>query len=191
MVAEGRLEALPPARTRRAAGDRVMNVALRRLAVDSPDVQPLADVCAAFELRSWARAYLWAIGEFSDLPRAIDPLQAAAVESGLVEQLGQDRVQVILASAFAAVRDEIQTDTPITLKSPDPVEGAAALTVATLMYSLRERGEAALSEPNSLKRLAQLSTLQVRGVIARLITLRPRYPAITDDLLFILGEQLS
>jgi hypothetical protein len=68
---------------------------------------------------------------------------------------------------------------------------AAASTIEALMFSLRERGQAALSEPATYRRLAGLSTAQVREVIARLIAARPRYPAITDDLLFQLGEQLS
>jgi hypothetical protein len=69
--------------------------------------------------------------------------------------------------------------------------GAAASTVEALMLELRERGEAALTLPDARRRLAALSITQVREVIARLITLRPHYPAITDDLLFRLGEQLS
>jgi hypothetical protein len=68
-------------------------------------------------------------------------------------------------------------------------EGCAS-TVEALMLSLRERGAAALREPNTLRRLSELSTAQVREVIARLIKLRPRYPAIDDDLLLRLGDQL-
>jgi hypothetical protein len=66
----------------------------------------------------------------------------------------------------------------------------AASSVEALTLELRERGEAALAKPESRRRLAALSTTQVREVIARLIALRPRHPAITDDLLFRLGEQL-
>jgi hypothetical protein len=67
---------------------------------------------------------------------------------------------------------------------------AAASTVEALMFSLRERGVAALSERDCRRRLAELSTAQVRDVIRRLMVLRPRYPTITDELLFQLGEQL-
>jgi hypothetical protein len=54
-------------------------------------------------LRGWARAYLWAVGEL-DLHEAVDVLWAAAERDGLVEQLGGDAVQNILADAFAEVR---------------------------------------------------------------------------------------
>ena len=57
------------------------------------------DPLAAFELRAWARAYLWAAGEY-DLHEAVDGLQAAAVRYGLIKRLGQDRVQALIAEAF-------------------------------------------------------------------------------------------
>jgi hypothetical protein len=58
------------------------------------------------------------------------------------------------------------------------------------MYSLRERGTAALLESACRDRLGDLSSEQVRDVIARLIALRSRYPNVTDELLFRLGELL-
>jgi hypothetical protein len=67
---------------------------------------------------------------------------------------------------------------------------APAATVSGLVFSLRERGGAALAEPDCRRRLAEISTTQVREVIGRLIAVRPRYPAITDELIFRLGEQL-
>jgi hypothetical protein len=67
---------------------------------------------------------------------------------------------------------------------------AAESTFEALVFSLCEDGQAALTEPDNRRRLAQLSTTQVRSVIARLIALRPRCPAITDQLLLLLGEQL-
>jgi hypothetical protein len=54
-----------------------------------------------FELRCWARAHLFAGGEY-DLQEAVDPLQDAAEASGLVAELGQDEVQRMMAEAFAA-----------------------------------------------------------------------------------------
>jgi hypothetical protein len=68
--------------------------------------------------------------------------------------------------------------------------GAPQAIIEALMFSLRERGKAALSEADCRRRLADLSSAQVREVIARLIKLQPRYGAITDELLFLLGEQL-
>jgi hypothetical protein len=55
-----------------------------------------------FKARAEARALLYAACMI-DLHEAIDPLQAFAVESGLVNQIGQDAVQAILADAFHAV----------------------------------------------------------------------------------------
>lgn len=52
-----------------------------------------------FRLRCEARALLWRLGEVG-LQAAVDVLQAAAVFDGLVDQLGQDAVQEILAAAF-------------------------------------------------------------------------------------------
>jgi len=53
-----------------------------------------------------AEALLWQSDEKS-LHDAVDWLQAYAVEQGLVADLGQDEVQRIMGSAFAAVRDDL------------------------------------------------------------------------------------
>jgi hypothetical protein len=55
------------------------------------------------ELRAWARAYLYAIGELT-LYQAVDVLQRDAQRNGLVDEIGQDGVQQILADAFRAHR---------------------------------------------------------------------------------------
>ena len=73
---------------------------------------------------------------------------------------------------------------------PPRNDHAAASTVEALMYSLRARGAAALSEHACRDRLASLSSDQVRGVIACLIEMRPHYSSITDELLFKLADQL-
>ena len=59
-----------------------------------------------FVARCVARAKLYAAVEF-ELHEAVDVLQAAAERDGLVAALGQDRVQQIMADAFAAVRDDL------------------------------------------------------------------------------------
>jgi hypothetical protein len=69
-------------------------------------------------------------------------------------------------------------------------DGALEATVEALVYELRTRGLAALDHPNCLRRLSDVSSGQLREVLARLIRLRSNYPAITDDLLLILGDQL-
>jgi hypothetical protein len=57
-----------------------------------------------FRARAEARAALWQAGEIS-LHDAVDKLQAAAERNGLVDEIGQDEVQAILSTAFAAVRE--------------------------------------------------------------------------------------
>jgi hypothetical protein len=66
--------------------------------------------------------------------------------------------------------------------------GAAASTVEAVMYELRTHGSAALAGPGCQRRLSELSAEQVREVIVRLERLRPKYPAITDELLLALAE---
>jgi hypothetical protein len=68
--------------------------------------------------------------------------------------------------------------------------GAAPTTVEALMYELRTDGVRALARPNCQRRLGDLSTIQVREVIERLTRLRARYPAITNELLLTLTNQL-
>ena len=67
---------------------------------------------------------------------------------------------------------------------------AAQSTVDALMYELRTLGLAALAGRNCRRRLAELSTEQLRDMIGRLIKQRGRYSAITDALLLRLGDQL-
>jgi hypothetical protein len=70
-------------------------LALREICVDPLDV--------LYE-RASTRAYLWFIGEYK-LGEAVDALQASAVRDGLVERIGQDAVQTILADAFRPYRE--------------------------------------------------------------------------------------
>src|SRR5262245_25906747 len=56
-----------------------------------------------FEGRCWARATLYAADEF-DVQQAVDALQAAAIATRLVADIGQDRCQQIIAEAFLKVR---------------------------------------------------------------------------------------
>jgi hypothetical protein len=71
------------------------------------EARPRPTAIEVFEARCWARAELFAIGEY-DLHEAVDVLQEAAVASGLVAKIGQDQVQEMIAEAFAKVRaDEV------------------------------------------------------------------------------------
>jgi hypothetical protein len=73
------------------------------------------DPLDAFKLRAEARAYLWVAGEY-DLHEAVDVLQATAVRDGLVDRIGQDAVQEILAAAFAPAPDDLCVDDEIAAK---------------------------------------------------------------------------
>jgi hypothetical protein len=70
-----------------------------------PAAAARVDLLTAFEARCEARALLWRIGEF-DLSEAVDVLQHDAVRDGLVERVGQDRVEEIMAAAFRYEREE-------------------------------------------------------------------------------------
>ena len=63
----------------------------------------LADPLEVFRARCEARAYLCTQGEL-DLIEAVDGLQAAAIRRGLVESIGPDEVQQIMADAFRDLR---------------------------------------------------------------------------------------
>jgi hypothetical protein len=64
------------------------------------------------------------------------------------------------------------------------------VTIEALVYQLREHGLPELAKPDCQERLAALSSDQLRELIGRLMGLRPKYLAITDDLLLALGEQI-
>jgi hypothetical protein len=150
-----------------------------------------ADPLEVFIAGVKARAYLVHEGEL-DLHEAVDVLQDFAEQAGLVNALGQDAVQAIMAKGSAAVPANIDADVvtqPVLSRAPEI--RAAASTVEALMFSLCQRGAAVLSETATQSRLAALSTAQVYSVIERLLAARPRFPAIDDELLFLLGEQLA
>ncbi len=69
--------------------------------VRQPEARP--DKRRVFELRCWAKAYLFGIGEIL-LIDAVYQLQADAENSGLVDEIGQDEVQRILGAAFGMAR---------------------------------------------------------------------------------------
>ncbi|HEY1982972.1 MAG TPA: hypothetical protein VGH13_23070 [Xanthobacteraceae bacterium] len=73
------------------------------MAASAPQ-QNSVDPLDAFAARADARAYLWSIGE-CDLSDAVDKLQFDAERDGLVERIGQDAVQTILAAAFCSYRE--------------------------------------------------------------------------------------
>jgi hypothetical protein len=56
-----------------------------------------------FEARCQARALLYQNGELT-LHESVDALQTAAVAGGLVNKIGQDAVQALMAKAFSKAR---------------------------------------------------------------------------------------
>ena len=89
-----------------------------------------------------ARALLWQAGEMS-LHEAVDWLQAFVVSSGLVDQIGQDEVQNIMAEAFMAVRDDYGPELEIT-PTPEQRSQLATSTREVIDYLLREGNPARL-----------------------------------------------
>lgn len=70
---------------------------------------PAANKAEVFRALCWSRVYRWRHdlfdpGEDRDdiVAFAIDPLQQWAIDHGLVDEIGQDAVQRILAEAFDA-----------------------------------------------------------------------------------------
>ena len=77
---------------------------MNALARKSERAATLADPAEVLHSRAWARAYLWSQCDILDLLDAVDPLQVYAERSGLIAKIGQDAVQHLIGSAFAAVR---------------------------------------------------------------------------------------
>jgi hypothetical protein len=90
-----------------------------------------------------------------------------------------------------ATPGELQADYEAAQQKRRAEYGAAPSTVEAVMYELRTYGVAALAGPNCQRRLTDLSDAQVREVIVRLDRLRPKYPAITDNLILALAELIS
>ena len=72
-------------------------------------VERRVDLRDAFAERAAARAYLWSVGEY-ELREAIDVLQHDAERDGLIDRIGQDAVQAILAQAFQPYREADMSD---------------------------------------------------------------------------------
>lgn len=71
----------------------------------------MPDPTEVFRALCESRAYRWREGGIAAehggdnwIGHAVDPLQAWAERTGLVQLIGQDRVQEIMAEAFVAVR---------------------------------------------------------------------------------------
>ena len=71
-------------------------------------------------------------------------------------------------------------------RSPD----AAETTYDAALWELRTCGVVQLNKENCRRRLSDLSTNQLRELIAALMRLRPHYSMINDELLLKLGDLL-
>jgi hypothetical protein len=69
------------------------------------------------------------------------------------------------------------------------VTSAAQSTYDAVLWVLRTYGVARLTDDWMLPRLAEFSTEQMRELHAALIRMRPKYPAITDELLSAIEGQ--
>jgi hypothetical protein len=97
----------------------------------------------------------------------------------------------LVAEDGVASAEELQRDIDAAMRKRRELHGAAGSTVEALMYEFRTYGLAALAGPNCRCRLSELSKPQLAEIIERLVALRPKYAAITDELLFQLSEQLT
>ena len=106
-----------------------------------------------------------------------------------MSETGKKRDYRLVLLDGVASAGELQRDYDFVLQRSE--YGAAPTTVEALMLSLRSRGAAALAERDTKRRLADLSVVQVRQLIDRLIKLQPRYPRIGDELISTLREQIK
>lgn len=124
------------------------------------------------------------------IDQRVDPrlvfLARAAARFELVE-LGE----LDLGEAYDELVKLIHSERPpaIQRRPTRPPQGPRA-TMDALIYELRTHGLPQLGKVNCRRRLSDLSTPQVRELIASLIRLRPKYPAITNELILKLGDHL-
>ena len=69
-------------------------------------------------------------------------------------------------------------------------QDAAQSTYDAALWELRTYGLAQLAKENCRRRLSDLSTKQLRELIAALVRLRSQYSMISDELLLKLGDLL-
>jgi hypothetical protein len=126
---------------------------------------------AALTLRAEARTFLWAEGEIESIPEAVDPLQAFAVPSGLVAEIGQDSVQKVLSDAFAPYRKQESDARPDEIEQQTRRCPTPQITIEAIMYCVRERGLAALKELANRERLLRCDPAARQQINERIETL--------------------
>jgi hypothetical protein len=85
-----------------------------------------------FRARCEARALLYREGAFDSMGEAVDALQCAAEQQGIVAAIGQDAVQEIMTEAFDAV---LSLDhVPAALPDVAPPPGVASSTLEAAVW---------------------------------------------------------
>jgi hypothetical protein len=84
----------------------------------------------------------------------------------------------------------MQADYEASLRKRGELYGTAPSTVDALMYSLRERGTAALQEPDTQRRLGELTPRQMIDVGVRLQTFSPAWTTEQVEALFAARAKL-
>jgi hypothetical protein len=92
-----------------------------------------------------------------------------------------------LAELRRLLADDVSIDGALRVLSTKR-DGAAGSTVDALLHQLRTGGLAALKDPSCRARLTELSDAQLRDVLGRLIRIRGKFAAVTDDLIIALDE---
>jgi hypothetical protein len=120
---------------------------------------------AIFRARAEARSLLWQAGEF-DLHEAVDVLQQAAVDTGLVAEIGQHVVQQIMAKAFDV---EIGVDAAeLTEPADDEYEGLSLTFAAACREAdVRARQQRAAQHSERPAPHAATATLQTAEYLVR------------------------
>jgi hypothetical protein len=91
------------------------------------------DPIEVFRARCEARALLYREGAF-DMGEAVDALQRAAEQQGLVAAIGQDAVQQIISEAFAAVLTLEHVPDALPDVAPPPGVASATLDAAVWLW---------------------------------------------------------
>jgi hypothetical protein len=139
--------------------------------------------------RAEARGLLWSIGEL-DLSEAVDALRAFAVSCGLVNMIGQDRVQQIITDAFVGLRmsepkikwedlerrrRQLATLGPLWEELNDPRQHPTPpATVEAIMFAVRQRGLGALKEPANEERLLRCDEAAMKQIRERIERMREK-----------------
>jgi hypothetical protein len=79
--------------------------------MNAPVTASIIDARDVLAIKAATRAFLWWEYQFETLADAVDPLQAWAETNGLVDAIGQDAVQALIAEPFLRIRtfEERQT----------------------------------------------------------------------------------